>query len=268
VGIRRPQGIKIKQYLPNRIETILVSQNENIAGPRQNQLLAALPEAEFELIRPSLEPVHFDIGEVVWEAEESNKYIYFPTTAMISLLYETQTGQSIEVGVIGRGGLVGTATFMGEANLSNRVVVQRAGTAWKMKGVDVMDEFSKCGAFQDILMCYTQSLITQISQTAICNRLHSIEEQLCRWLLMNHDHQQTSTFYMTHEQISNLLGIRRESVSVAAAQLQDMGYIQCGRARISLIDRKGVEAMACECYEVVRSQYDHMLKKYISSHGA
>lgn len=131
-----------------------------------------------------------------------------------------------------------------------------------------MSEFSESGDFQDILMCYTQSLITQISQTAICNRLHSVDQQLCRWLLMNHDHQQTSTFLMTHEQISNLLGVRRESVSLAASHLHEMGLIDCSRGKIILLDRKGIEALSCECYRVVKSQYDRMLSKYVSIHGA
>ena len=239
-----------------------------VEDARQNQLLAALPESEYNHIRPTLEHVTLAAGEVLWEAEEQNQYIYFPTTAMICLLYETVTGQSIEVGVIGRSGLVGIATFMGEANLSNRVVVQRGGGAYRMRGADVMSEFSESGDFQDILMCYTQSLITQISQTAICNRLHSVDQQLCRWLLMNHDHQQTTTFLMTHDRISNLLGVRRESVSLASSHLQEQGLIKCTRGKIILLDRKGIERVACECYEVVREQYERMLSKYVSIHGA
>jgi len=249
-------------------DAIVMPIPETIEDARHNQLLAALPESEFEHIRASLEHVSLVSGEVLWEAEELNQYIYFPTTAMICLLYETESGQSIEVGVIGRQGLVGIATFMGEANLSNRVVVQRAGGAYRMKGAHVMAEFSESGDFQDILMCYTQSLITQISQTAICNRLHSVDQQLCRWLLMNHDHQQTTTFLMTHDQIANLLGVRRESVSLAASHLQEQGLIECSRGKIKLIDRTGIERVACECYKVVREQYDRMLRKYVSIHGA
>ena len=239
-----------------------------IEDPIQNQLLAALPKSEFEKIRPFLEPVILKRGEVLWEADEKNRYIYFPNTAMICLLYETEDGQSIEVGVIGRQGLVGIATYMGDARVSNRVVVQRGGIAYRMKGKDVMKEFSECGDFQDILMCYAQSLITQISQTAICNRLHSIEQQLCRWLLINHDHQQTKTFLMTHDQISNLLGVRRESISMAAEHLKDRRLIEYSRGNITLLDRKGIFASACECYRVVREQYDRMLSKYVSIHGS
>ena len=230
-----------------------------IEGPLQNQLLAALPKSEFEKIRPALEPVTLERGEILWEAEERNQYVYFPNTAMICLLYETEDGQSIEVGVIGRQGLVGIATYMGDARASNRVVVQRGGGAYRMKGKDVMKEFSECGDFQDILMCYAQSLITQISQTAICNRLHSVEQQLCRWLLINHDHQQTKTFLMTHDQIANLLGVRRESISMAAEHLEDRGLIECSRGKITLLDRKGIVAAACECYWVVKEQYDRMV---------
>lgn len=232
-----------------------------------NQLLAALPESEYLKIRPALERVEIQRGQVLWEAEELNQHIYFPTTAMICMLYETESGQSIEVGRIGRQGLVGIATFMGDADLLHRVVVDRAGTAYRMKGVDAMGEFSESGDFQDILMCYTQSLITQISQTAVCNRLHSIEQQLCRWLLMNHDHQQTDTFLMTHDQIANLLGVRRESVSMAVSNLQHRGLIKAVRGKIRLIDRAGVEASSCECYGIVKQQYDRMLSKYIKIHG-
>jgi CRP-like cAMP-binding protein len=244
-----------------------MAESETANNARLNQLLAALPDREFEKILPALESVTLKLGEVLWEAEEQNQYIYFPTTAMICLLYETESGQSIEVGMIGRQGLVGIATFMGEASLSNRVVVQRAGVAFRMRGADVMEEFSESGDFKDILMCYTQSLITQISQTAICNRLHTVEQQLCRWLLMNYDHQQTTTFIMTHDQISRLLGVRRESVSLAASHLHERGLIECTRGKITMLDRDGILAVACECYEVVKTQYDRMLSKYITIHG-
>jgi len=239
-----------------------------IEDPIQNQLLAALPKSEFEKIRPFLEPVILKRGEVLWEADEKNRYIYFPNTAVICLLYETEDGRSIEVGIIGRQGLVGIATYMGDALVSNRVVVQRGGGAYRMKGTDVMKEFSECGDFQDILMCYAQSLITQISQTAICNRLHSVEQQLCRWLLINHEHQQTKTFLMTHDQISNLLGVRRESISMAAERLKDRHLIEYSRGNITLLDRKGIAASACECYGVVMEQYDRMLSKFVSIHGS
>jgi CRP-like cAMP-binding protein len=241
--------------------------NENIDEALLNQLLAALPESEYLKIRPALERVELERGQVLWEAEELNQHIYFPATAMICMLYETESGQSIEVGMIGRQGLVGIATFMGDADLLHRVVVERAGSAYRMKGVDAMEEFSESGDFQDMLMCYTQSLITQISQTAVCNQLHSVDQQLCRWLLMNHDHQQTKTFLMTHDQIGNLLGVRRESVSLAASNLQDRGLIKCTRGKILLIDRAGLEASSSECYGIVKKQYDRMLSKYIKIHG-
>lgn len=242
-------------------------EQQTIDGARQNQLLSALPDGEYQHIRPYLERVRLAPGQVLWEAEEQNRYIYFPTTAMICLLYETESGQSIEVGVIGRQGLVGIATFMGEANLSNRVVVQRGGDAYRMKGADVMSAFSESGDFQDILMCFTQSLITQISQTAICNRLHSVDQQVCRWILMNNDHQQNAVFLVTHEQISNLLGVRRESVSLAMSHLEAAGVIRCARSKVTMLDRKGIEARACECYKVVKDQYDRMLGKFIFKHG-
>lgn len=233
----------------------------------ENQILAALPKSEFEKIRPSLELVNLELNEVLWEMEEKRKYIYFPTTAMICLLYETEEGVSVEVGITGRQGLVGIATFMGDARMAKRAVVQREGIAYRMKAKDATNEFSECGDFQDICMAYTQTFIAQISQSAICNRLHTVEQQLCRYLLINHDHQQSKTFLMTHDQISNVLGVRRESVSLAAAQLQNNGLIEYSRGKIEMLDRKGLEATVCECYGVVKEQYDRILKKYISKHS-
>ena len=233
----------------------------------QNQLLAALPDREFDKIRPSLELVDLELNEVLWEMEEKREYVYFPTTAMICLLYETDEGVSIEVGMAGRQGMVGVVTFIGDSRMTKRAIVQSEGQAYRMKAKDIEDAFELCPDFQDICMCYTQTLIAQISQSAICNRLHSVEQQLCRYLLVNHDNLQTKTFSMTHEQISNVFGVRRESVSLAAAQLRDNGLIKYSRGKITILDRKGLLDAACECYEVVRDQYARILSKYISIHG-
>ena len=199
--------------------------------------------------------------------EEKREYVYFPTTAMICLLYESDEGVSIEVGMAGRQGMVGIVTFIGDSRMAKRAVVQREGQAYRMKATDVEKAFSEVGDFQEICMCYTQTLIAQISQSAICNRLHSVDQQLCRYLLVNYDNLQTKTFLMTHDQISNVLGVRRESVSVAAASLREGGLIDYSRGKITILDRKGLLAAACECYEVVKDQYDRILSKYISLHS-
>jgi len=211
-----------------------------------------------------------DLGqdEVLWEMDEKREYIYFPTTAMICLLYDSEEGVSIEVGMTGRQGMVGIVTFIGDSRMAKRAVVQREGQAYRMKAVDVEDEFERCPDFHDVCLCYTQTLIAQISQSAICNRLHSVEQQICKYLLVTYDNLQTETFDMTHEQISNVLGVRRESVSVAAGQLRDNGLIKYTRGKLTMLDRKGLMGSACECYEVVKDQYDRILSKYIKTHGS
>jgi CRP-like cAMP-binding protein len=231
-----------------------------------NRLLAALPASEFENIRLKLEPVELEMDEVLWEMEEKRDFVYFPTTAMICLLYETDEGVSIEVGMTGSQGMVGVVAFIGDSRMAKRAVVQRAGQAYRMKAKDVEAEFARSPSFQDICMSYTQTLIAQISQSAICNRLHSIQQQLCRYLLVSHDNLHTKSLRMTHEQISNVLGVRRESISVAATDLRDKGLIESSRGKITIVDLRGLRAEACECYGVVKEQYDRILGKYASSH--
>lgn len=234
----------------------------------QNKLLAALPGVEFKKIRPLLEEVDLELDEVLWEMDEKRKFVYFPTTAMICLLYDSDEGVSIEVGMTGSYGMVGVVTFIGDARMAKRAVVQHEGKAFRMRAEDVEKEFVECPDFQDICMCYTQTLIAQISQNVICNRLHSIEQQLCRYLLVNQDNLQTDSFAMTQEQISNVLGVRRESISIAATELKDRGVIDYSRGQIEILDRKGLLKAVCECYDVVREQYDRILSKYIKIHGA
>lgn len=236
----------------------------------RNKLLAALPEAEFQKIRPSLEPVKLEVGDILWEAESRRQHIYFPTTAVICLLYEANTGASAEVGIAGRNSLVGVSTFMGETSMSTRAVTYCAGEAYRMDASAVRDQFSECGDFQDICMYYTQTFLAQVSQTAICNRLHSVDQQLCRFLLHFDDHcgPSATTIHLTHEQISQALGVRRETVSLSASLLQDQGMIKYSRGRINVLDRDRLEASSCECYRVETEHYHRVLNKYVASHSS
>jgi CRP-like cAMP-binding protein len=229
----------------------------------RNHLLAALPADELERIQPDLEPVSLELGQVLYEAGDTLTHVYFPTTAIISLLYIMENGATAEIGIAGNNGLVGIALFMGGETTSNRAVIQSAGEAVRMKAEAVRTAFSLGGVFQNVLLLYTQSLITQISQTAVCNRLHSVAQQLCRWLLINHDQMQTDKLVMTHDLIANMLGVRREGVSIAAMDLQKRGLIKYVRGTITILDRKGLEDAACECYKVVIDEYDRLLGAYV-----
>jgi CRP-like cAMP-binding protein len=229
-----------------------------------NHLIAALPADEFIRLKPNLEPVSLALGEVIYESGEQLEYIYFPTTAIISLLYIMENGSTAEIGMAGNDGLVGIALYMGGSTTPSRAVVQSAGNAFRMPSRALKDEFSRGGVFQKILLRYTQSLMTQISQTAVCNRLHTVEQQLCRWLLINHDLLQTNKLIMTHDLIANMLGVRREGVSIAAGNLQKKGLIKYVRGTITMLNRDALELAACECYRVVKDEYDRLLGKYIS----
>jgi CRP-like cAMP-binding protein len=229
-----------------------------------NHLLAALPADEFARLEPDLEPVSLRLGEVLYESGDKMTHIYFPTTAIISLLYIMENGATAEIGIAGNDGLIGIALFMGGETTSSRAVVQSAGDAVRMKSGALKAAFALGGVFQNVLLRYTQSLMTQISQTAVCNRLHSVEQQLCRWLLINHDQLQTNKLVMTHDLIANMLGVRREGVSIAAGNLQKQGLIKYVRGTITVLDRKGLEIVACECYRVVKDEYNRLLGEYIS----
>lgn len=229
-----------------------------------NHLLAALPKDEFTRLEPLLEPVSLELGQVIYESGEKLDHIYFPTTAIISLLYIMENGSTAEIGMSGNDGLVGIALYMGGSTTPSRAVVQSAGNSFRLRSKDLNDEFSLGGTFQKVLLRYTQSLMTQISQTAVCNRLHSVQKQLCRWLLINHDLLQTNKLIMTHDLIANMLGVRREGVSIAAGQLQELGLISYVRGTITILDRDGLLANACECYQVVKDEYDRLLGTYIS----
>ena len=229
----------------------------------QNHLLAALPDEEFRKIKSNLELISLSLGEVLYESGDELTHVYFPTTAIISLLYIMENGATAEIGIAGNNGLIGIALFMGGETTSSRAIVQSAGKAVRMSAKTVKTAFAQGGLFQNILLRYTQSLMTQISQTAVCNRLHSVEQQLCRWLLINHDQLQTDKLVMTHDLIANMLGVRREGVSIAAGHLQDKGVIKYVRGTITILDRAGLEAAVCECYQVVMDEYDRLLGKYV-----
>lgn len=232
-------------------------------GALLNHLLAALPDDEFSRLEPNLEAVTLSLGTVIYESGEQLEHIYFPTTAIISLLYIMENGSTAEIGMAGNDGLVGIALYMGGSTTPSRAVVQSAGNAFRMRSKSLNEEFSLGGVFQKILLRYTQSLMTQISQTAVCNRLHSVEKQLCRWLLINHDLLRSNKLIMTHDLIANMLGVRREGVSIAAAHLQEKGLIKYVRGTITMLDRDALEDAACECYRVVRDEYDRLLGTYI-----
>jgi CRP-like cAMP-binding protein len=227
--------------------------------PTGNRLLARLPREELERLRPHLGHVSFSLGEVIYESGGMQSHIYFPTTAIISLLYLMENGSSAEMGVAGCEGLVGVALFMGGGTVPNRAVVQSAGDAFRMKTKVLQDEFARGGMFQRLLLRYTQALMTQMSQTAVCNRLHTVEQQLCRWLLLSRDRLDSDELVMTQELIANMLGVRREGVTHAAGRLQEGGLISYVRGRITILDRRGLEAAVCECYKVVKDEYDRLL---------
>src|ERR1051326_6821268 len=227
--------------------------------PVENRLLAALPNDEYQRLLPQLANVSFDLGEVVYEFGGHLDYVYVPTTAIVSLLYTMENGASAEMGLTGNDGVVGIALFMGGGTMPNRAVIQSAGGAIRMKARVLQDEFARGGNFQYLLLRYTQALITQISQTAVCNRLHSVEQQLCRWLLLSHDRVKADELIMTQELIADMLGVRREGVTVAAGRLQDAGAISYVRGHIQILNRERLEATVCECYRVVKDEFDRLL---------
>jgi CRP-like cAMP-binding protein len=228
-------------------------------GPVENRLLAALPGDEYERLLPGFHQVSLALGEVVYEFGGHLDYVFFPTTAIISLLYTMANGTSAEMGLTGNDGMVGIALFMGGGTMPNRAVVQSGGGAIRMKAKVLQDEFARGGQFQHVLLRYTQALITQISQTAVCNRLHTVEQQLCRWLLLSHDRVPGDELIMTQELIADMLGVRREGVTVAAGRLQDAGAISYVRGHIKILDRKLLEETVCECYRVVKDEFDRLL---------
>jgi CRP-like cAMP-binding protein len=227
--------------------------------PKQNRLLAALPDKEWSLWLPHLEPVELPLGTVIYESGGKLSHVYFPTSAIVSLLYVMENGGSAEIAVVGYEGVVGISLFMGGETTPSRAVVQSAGTGFRLKASLVMEEFNKAGPVLHLLLRYTQALITQMAQTAVCNRHHALDQQLCRWLLLSLDRLRTNELVMTQELIANMLGVRREGVTEAAGRLDKAGLIRYQRGRITVLDRPGLEQRTCECYAVVRREYDRLL---------
>ena len=227
--------------------------------PKDNRLLAALPEADYQALLPFLEPVALPLGMSVYESGGAQGYVYFPTSSIVSLLYVLADGASAEIAVTGPEGLVGIALFMGGETTPSRAVVQSAGHGYRLRASVLKTEFERGGALQHLLLRYTQALITQMTQTAVCNRHHAVDQQLCRWLLLSLDRLASNELVMTQELIANMLGVRREGVTEAAGRLQSEGLIQYSRGRITILDRAQLEARVCECYSVVKKEYDRLL---------
>jgi CRP-like cAMP-binding protein len=227
--------------------------------PTQNHLLAALPKTESERLFSNLELVPMILGDALYESGSQLRHVYFPTTSIVSLLYVMEDGASAEIAVVGNEGIIGIALFMGGETTPSRAVVQSAGYAYRLKGQTLKDEFNRSGVLQHLLLRYTQALITQMAQTAVCNRHHSVDQQLCRWLLLSLDRLQSNELIMTQELIANMLGVRREGVTEAAGKLQNAGLIEYKRGHITVLDRPGLEALACECYGVVKKEFDRLL---------
>jgi CRP-like cAMP-binding protein len=232
---------------------------------RKNKLLAALPDTEWQNLLPHLEWVDLPLGKVIYESGSTLTHVYFPTTAIVSLLYVMENGSSAEIAVAGNEGIVGISLFMGGESTTSRAVVQSAGEGFRLNAKFLKTEFNRSDPLMHLLLRYTQALITQMSQTAVCNRHHSMDQQLCRWLLLSLDRLPSNELVMTQELIANMLGVRREGVTEEALKLQKAGLIRYVRGRITVLDRAGLEKRSCECYAVVKKEYDRLLPATISS---
>jgi len=226
--------------------------------PSGNWLLDALPDSAYERVAHDLKPVSFSLGEIIYESGGKIENIYFPTTSHVSLLYTMLNGSTAEMGLVGNEGVLGVSLFMGGETTHNQAVIQGSGEALKLKAKAVKEEFARGGEFQHLLLRYTMVLITQISQTAVCNSLHSVEKRLCRWLLMTHDRTRSDELQMTQEFISHMLGVRREGVTHAASSLQQRGLISYVRGHIKIVDRSQLEKHVCECYHVVNGEHNRL----------
>ena len=228
-------------------------------SPHQNYLLAHLPKPEFDRIAPFLELVEMPLGDVLYESGGRLQHVYFPTTSIVSLLYVLENGASAEIAVVGNEGILGISLFMGGETTPSRAVVQSSGHGYRLKSQVLKEEFNRAGVMMQLLLRYTQCLITQMAQTAVCNRHHSVEQQLCRWLLLSLDRLDSSELTMTQELIANMLGVRREGVTEAAGKLRRAGVIRYSRGRIVVLDRRRLEQEVCECYAVVKKENDRLL---------
>jgi len=227
--------------------------------PHQNHLLDALPAGDYERIAPHLELIPMRLGDVLYESGGKLRHVYFPTTSIVSLLYVMEDGASAEIAIVGNEGMLGISLFMGGDSTPSRAVVQSAGHGYRLKADLLKDEFGRFGPTMHLLLRYTQALITQMAQTAVCNRHHSVDQQLCRWLLLSLDRLSSNQLTMTQELIANMLGVRREGVTEAAGKLQDDGLISYRRGTITVLDRAGLEARSCECYQVVKTEFERLL---------
>ena len=233
--------------------------------PKQNHLLALLPATIYERLYPDLELVSMPLGEVLYEPGAQLHHVYFPTTSIVSLLYVMTNGASAEIAIVGNDGILGVSLFMGGQSTPSRAVVQSAGFGYRLKANLLMEEFNRAGPVMQLLLRYTQALITQMAQTAVCNRHHSLNQQLCRWLLLSLDRLSSNNVDMTQELIANMLGVRREGVTDAAGKLQQAGLIHYSRGRITVVDRPGLEAQVCECYAVVKKEFDRLLSHSVAN---
>jgi CRP-like cAMP-binding protein len=233
--------------------------------PLENHLLAALPPADWQRWRTEVEPVVLPLGQVLYESGVKMSHVTFPTTAIVSLLYVMEDGGSAEIAVVGNEGIVGISLFMGGESTPSRAVVQSAGYGYRMRARHMLDEFNRGGPAMHVLLRYTQALITQMAQTAVCNRHHSLDQQLCRWLLLSLDRLQGNELVMTQELIANMLGVRREGVTAGAVKLQKAGLIRYARGHITVLDRAGLEKRSCECYSVVKKEYDRLLPDKVAT---
>jgi len=231
-------------------------------SPDQNHILEALPAAERARLFPHLKLVSLTLGSVLYESGDAQRYIYFPIDAIVSLLYVLKDGSSAEIAVVGNDGAIGIALFMGGFTTTNRAIVQSGGSAYRMTRRRLKQEFERHGEMLHVLLRYTQALITQMAQTAVCNRHHSVDQQLCRWLLLSLDRLASNKLNMTQELIANMLGVRREGVTEAAGKLQRLRVIEYRRGKITVVDRPRLEVLACECYEVVKKETDRLLPQH------
>jgi CRP-like cAMP-binding protein len=228
-------------------------------APSRNHLLAALPQSDLDRLTPYLRLVPLSLGEAVYEAGVALAHVYFPVDSIVSLLNVMADGAAAEVAVVGNDGVVGVSLFMGGESTPSRAVVQSAGHAYRLKATILKSEFTRAGPMQNLLLRYTQALLTQMAQTVVCNRHHTLDQQLCRWLLLSLDRLPSSELAMTQDLIANMLGVRREGVNDAAGKLQEAGLIQYSRGHIVVLDRLGIEARTCECYAVVKKESDRLL---------
>jgi len=239
----------------NVLEPLLASRPD----PKQNKLLAALPADEWARWLPALEPVDMPLGHVLYESGMAMTHVYFPTTSIVSLLYVMEDGASAEIAVVGNEGIVGISLFMGGGSTPSRAVVQSAGVAYRLRGPAILEAFAHSAPVMRLLLRYTQVLIAQMAQTAVCNRHHSVDQQLCRWLLLSLDRLPSNELVVTQELIAQMLGVRREGVTEAALSLQRAELISYRRGHITVLDRPGLERRSCECYAVVKTEYDRLL---------